>query len=172
MSEALQNTLGALALALCDDVYEAFRDEDLVPSEAEAVGHIGHAPGMTIRDLSKAIALSHAATVRLVGRLEEKGVVTRAPCATDGRNVLLRLSRAGRRLHKTFLQRRRLRLRKALSVLSSDERGQFASLSNRILSEFVRSEDHAFRVCRLCDRPACSQCPVETEMIRRTSEVR
>ena len=167
MLQALENTFGALALALSDDISASIQTDDLVPSEAEAVGHLGHAPGMTITNLSSAISLSHAAAVRLVGRLEDKGLVVRETSSTDARSVILKLSAAGTNLHHKLLHQRQKKLRSALQTLNTQEQKMLGKLSNRVLQKMLRDEDHAFRVCRLCDRPICENCPVEAEMIER-----
>ncbi|MEO0497072.1 MAG: MarR family transcriptional regulator [Pseudomonadota bacterium] len=169
MDEALENTLGALALALSDDIGASIQTSGFVQSEVEAIGHLGHAPEMTISDLSSAIALSHAATVRLVTRLEAKGLVSRSQSTLDARKVILKLTAQGEDLHETLLGRRQGRLRSALQVLSPQEKSQFSTLTNRILRAMLRDESHAFRVCRLCDRPVCASCPVEAEMVERSA---
>ena len=170
MQEALENTFGALALALTDDVNAALAAKGLLPSEFEAIGHLGHAPGLTITDLSSAIALSHAATVRLVARLEAKGVVSREKSNSDGRSVVLRLNATGLELHGELLAERHKKLRSALRVLTKEEQKTLSELTDRILRKMLRTEQHAFRVCRLCNQPICKGCPVETEMMEREAQ--
>lgn len=167
MTSALENTFGALALALSDDIHASIQSVGLVQSEAEAVGHLGHAPGLAISRLADAISLSHAATVRLVARLEDRGLVERSSSATDGRTVLLKLSQRGQELHAGQMRHRQDRLRAALMTLTSDEQAMLSSLTTKLLREILRDENHAFRVCRLCNRQVCASCPVETEMMRR-----
>ncbi len=167
MTAALENAFGALALALSDDIHACIQSNGLVPSEAEAVGHLGHAPDMTITHLADAISLSHAATVRLVARLEDRGFIERSASQTDGRIVVLRLSENGAELHASQMRQRQEKLRTALETLSEDEQDMLAKLSTKVLGELLRDENHAFRVCRLCNRPVCENCPVETEMMKR-----
>lgn len=167
MSEALENTFGALALALTDEVNAALGTDGFLPSEFEAIGHLGHAPGLTIKDLANTVALSHAATVRLVGRLEAKELVLREKSSTDGRSVTLKLSSNGYKLYKNLLTQRQEILSRALRGLNADERKTLTYLSNRILREILRNEQHAFRICRLCNQPICEDCPVEAEMVER-----
>lgn len=167
MSDDLENSFGALALAVSDDIYAAIQSTGLVHSEAEAIGHLGHAPGMTIAHLADAVSLSHAATVRLVARLEGRNLVERSASETDGRIVLLKLSPHGQDIHAGQMRQRQDKLRSALMALDADEQALLASLSNKVLRELLRDESHAFRVCRLCNRPVCNSCPVESEMMER-----
>ncbi|MGD1885443.1 MAG: MarR family winged helix-turn-helix transcriptional regulator [Paracoccaceae bacterium] len=167
MTNALENTFGAMAIALSDDIFSSIQANGLVQSEAEAIGHLGHAPGLAISHLADAISLSHAATVRLVARLEDRGLVERSPSETDGRTVLLKLSERGQELHARQMGQRQDKLRTALKALSSDEQAMLSFLSTKLLNALLRDENHAFRVCRLCNRQVCANCPVETEMMRR-----
>ncbi len=167
MNAALENAFGALALAISDDIHASIQSSGLVHSEAEAVGHLGHAPGMAITQLADAIALSHAATVRLVARLEDRGLVERSSSETDGRTVLLKLSQHGQDLHAGQMHQRQDKLRAALKALTVDEQAMLSTLSTKVLQELLRDENHAFRVCRLCNRQVCASCPVEIEMMRR-----
>ncbi|MEM7746716.1 MAG: MarR family transcriptional regulator [Pseudomonadota bacterium] len=167
MTAALENAVGALALALSDDIHTSIQSAGLVHSEAEAIGHLGHAPGLAISHLADAISLSHAATVRLVARLEDRGLVDRSPSETDGRTVLLKLTQRGKDLHAGQMRERQYKIRAALKTLNYDEQVMLSELSTKVLRELIRDESHAFRICRLCNRPICDSCPVETEMMRR-----
>ncbi len=167
MRSNAENTLGALSRALSDEINESVHGLDLMPSELEAVGHIGHAPGMAISDLAQSIALSHAATVRLVRRLEAKGLITRAHSQSDSRVVLLHLSKSGKSMHDGIMSHRTKKLRHALNALTVQEQKILASFADRMLRKILRDESHAYRICRLCDRDNCSHCPIENEMADR-----
>lgn len=68
----------------------------LSTSETFAVRLIGHADGLTPSQLGSRLRLSSGGTTALVQRLEGRGWIARAPHATDGRSVVLRLTSHGR----------------------------------------------------------------------------
>ncbi|MGH9626822.1 MAG: MarR family winged helix-turn-helix transcriptional regulator [Bryobacteraceae bacterium] len=56
---------------------------------------IGHAPTMSIDQLSRILRLSHACAVRLVDRLVERNLVENRPSALDRRIISLALTTDG-----------------------------------------------------------------------------
>lgn len=57
-----------------------------------------HGWHMRMQQLSRAAALSPSATMRLVNRLEDRGLLTRVLCADDRRGIYTELTAAGREL--------------------------------------------------------------------------
>jgi len=78
---------------------------------------------------------SGTVSVRL-GRLEDKGVVTRAPSADDGRGVLVTLTEKGARLFDQVAPQHLANEDVLLSALTTDERGQLAALLRKLLIGF------------------------------------
>ena len=69
-SDRLVNLLGALALGVSDQIRSAIAEGMPLGGEtAAALTVIGHAPALSIDQLSRVLRLSHAGTVRLVERL-------------------------------------------------------------------------------------------------------
>ncbi|MHB8837738.1 MAG: bifunctional helix-turn-helix transcriptional regulator/GNAT family N-acetyltransferase [Gemmatimonadaceae bacterium] len=64
--------------------------------EARVIYEIAHAPGLSPTALTAALRLDAGYVSRLLRTLERRGVVARAPHATDRRQVALRLTAAGR----------------------------------------------------------------------------
>jgi DNA-binding MarR family transcriptional regulator len=52
-------------------------------------------PGMRVQELAGAVHLSQSALSRLIGRLENDGLVTRAICVEDRRGIYVHLTEAG-----------------------------------------------------------------------------
>jgi DNA-binding MarR family transcriptional regulator len=75
---------------------------------------------------------SGTVSVRL-GRLEGKGVVTRAPSSDDGRGVLVTLTDEGVELFDRVAPAHRANEDVLLSALNPDERGQLAALLRKLL---------------------------------------
>ena len=162
-----ENLVGALSLALADDLLRVVQSEAPSTSPAAAIALVGHAPGLTIDQLSRALQLSHPGTVRLVDRLVRDGLVKRARSTSDGRAVSLTLTETGKTVTARILSSRQSALARALSFLSVPDREALGRIAETMLRSMVRDVDHAFSVCRLCDTAVCTDCPVETEMMQR-----
>ena len=70
LSDRLVNLFGALAVGITDRIKKAAFDPT-IPGGGEttaAIVVIGHATGLSIDELGRVLGLSHAGTVRLVGR--------------------------------------------------------------------------------------------------------
>src|SRR5262245_37182959 len=84
----IANIVGALALALSDDLLRAAeRKAPEAGLAAAAIALLRHVPGMTIERLRNALGLSHPGAVRLIDRLEQEGSVVRRPSNADRRAV-------------------------------------------------------------------------------------
>src|SRR5689334_14121957 len=81
----------------------------------------------TIEDLRQALSLSHSATVRLVDRLVQDGLVERGP-GRDGRTVTPRLTGSGRRTAAAVRRARARAVERLLASLEPAERDQLAHL--------------------------------------------
>lgn len=163
----LENTVGALAIALTDGLLNAAQSPAPESIPAAAIALIGHAPGLTIRDLSSSLGMSHPGAVRLVDRLVRNNVALRSKSPSDGRTVSLNLTDHGKKLYGTVLGNRESSLTNALSSLNKRERELLQSLTEKLLRHVLSDEAHAFRVCRLCDVDVCADCPVEAEITQR-----
>jgi len=163
------NIVGALALALTDKLVEAAQAQ--VPSDetVSAIALIGHAKNLSIRQLSEVVGLTHPATVRLVDRLCDKGAVIRSRSQQDARAICLSLTPEGAKIYLQVLEARKSVLITALAVLTEQERSSFGRLAAKMLCGIIQNGDHARKVCRLCDDKACQNCPLETELSKRTS---
>ena len=84
-TEPTDDLIGAAALAISAAVWASYRME---PTDAAALNLVMAEPGISISRLSRALGLSHSATVRAADRLEGGGLVTRTP-AGHGRTVAL-----------------------------------------------------------------------------------
>lgn len=162
MQGRLENLLGALVVALGDQLES--RTEEVAghgPSSPAALLALFRRSDQSIRSLSSAVGLSHSATVRLVDRLEDDGLVRRRP-AQDGREVSLSLSPKGRRRADQLQQERRGLLARAVAGLSSLERRQLEEYVDALLRTQARGLEDPTPICRLCELAACPlrRCPV------------
>lgn len=160
-----KNVFGALALLVADEIVRAASAQapEVGPASA-ALALLHHEPGLSIRKLAERVALSHAGAVRLVDRMVADGLVKRRGQKSDGRARLLHLTAIGEAAGKAVLQARNDSLIRAFSVLNEDEIAMLGSISDRMLRALLDGEAHANRVCRLCDRSSCLNCPVDDEL--------
>ena len=154
----IENVVGALALAISDDVLAAARADE---PEAAAIALIGHVPGLSIDRLRRALGLSHPGAVRLVDRLAAAGLATRFRAGPDRRAVTLALTDAGAARCRALLARRQGVLARALATVSEDDRQALGRIAEALLGVLPVGITDACRICRLCDPAACVDCPVE-----------
>ena len=80
-----------------------------------------HGP-LTPSELATRERVQRPTVTRIVYRLEERGLVTRAPDPTDGRSALLTVTRAGRALLAAARTRKDAFLSERLDSLSAEDR--------------------------------------------------
>jgi MarR family transcriptional repressor of emrRAB len=159
------NLLGALALALSDDMSKM--GEQLSGQGAgpvAALNLIGTYPGQSIDSLSRTLQLSHSGAVRLVDRLVERGLVEKLP-GPDRRSVSLSLTGDGEQEVQSVFQERRSRLQQALEVLSDPEQAQLQAMLKKMLAHIGQGRT----TCRLCEVFICREkgCPVpDKELVK------
>ena len=156
------NLLGALAGEITDRIE---RQGKLHPNETSsaiaALNVIGFYEGCSNGALSRALGLSHTATVRLVDKLEHAGLV-RSESGADERSVALRLTGLGRERARSVIRERCLRLGDLIEVLTPRQRRQLDEIAETLLKSMVEAAQDADHICRLCDGTACQprRCPV------------
>jgi MarR family transcriptional regulator, negative regulator of the multidrug operon emrRAB len=160
-----ENLLGTLSLA----VTERFLGE----CRSEAAGSAAAAAALaaistfldrcSIEQLSRSLALSHSATVRLVDKLESRGDIERLP-GSDRRSVAISLTAQGRTRAAGIRRARVGSLDELLEPLTESERRELSKLHEKLLAGIVSGGAAPARVCRLCDIDGCGHftdcCPV------------
>jgi DNA-binding MarR family transcriptional regulator len=163
MTARVDQILGLAALAVTDRLRASMATVAVTEVEAGALVHVQAWPGETVGDLAGVVALSQPATVRLVDRLVEQGLLRRE-AGRDRRTLALTLTEAGSRMANAVLEARAEALAPSLNDLSVRERETLAGLLGRVAAGLVRDRAGAVRVCRLCDRDICYSgpgCPLE-----------
>ena len=86
-------------------------------SDFEVLERLAESDGRKFRaqDLAEAVHLSQSALSRLIGRLEQHGLVQRSLCDLDRRGIYVCLTEAGRRRHAEALPTQRAVLTAALT---------------------------------------------------------
>jgi MarR family transcriptional regulator, negative regulator of the multidrug operon emrRAB len=161
IDDAAANVTGALALAVADRL-----DLD---SRAAALITLLERGALTIEWLRRIVGLSHSATVRLVDRLAEDGLVHRR-AGPDRRSVSILLTVRGRRAAERLRREREAKLASLLAPLEPDERRTLLALAEKVLAGAVSGRWQARLVCRLCDHGVCAAaggCPVDRAATQR-----
>jgi DNA-binding MarR family transcriptional regulator len=161
------NQMGALTRYLADHQDAALDAElGLSGEAAAAVVAIDAFPGERVAFFAPILGLTSAGIVRLVARLEARGLVGRQP-GPDGRSHALRLTDHGASALSRIHAARRAVLDGALSPLDEDDVRQLERLLDRVLRQLPADRTAARRMCRLCDHDICDAanlCPVDNAL--------
>ncbi|WP_123025020.1 MarR family winged helix-turn-helix transcriptional regulator [Mycolicibacterium stellerae] len=155
-----RNVVGAAAIAVTDLVRAAVEQATgLAGSGPAALVAVVADPGLSIDELRRVLGLTHPGTVRLVDRLVDKGWIERQHGV--GRTVLLAPTPSGRAAERRLAASREAALADYLAALSDDDVHRIAVLVEPILGRTINDVDAMRRLCRLCDRGVCQNCPAE-----------
>jgi MarR family transcriptional regulator, negative regulator of the multidrug operon emrRAB len=142
---------------------------DLAHEDAQEVLELGGAapaavllvyarPGLSLEELRHPLALSQPGMVRLVDRLESRGLLERQH--GGGRRLALFLTPSGRRAAQRMSRERSDALDALVEPLSEDERAELVRLLEKMLVAHVLEAGDRERVCRLCNRSQCTGCAI------------
>ncbi len=162
--DRLANLLGVAALAATDRLREAVESELAHGGSAPAaLVHLQAYPGESVEGLRRVLGVSQPAAVRVVDRLVAERLVERR-AGRDRRTLALHLTADGERAASDLLARRNQSLRSLLESLEPAERAALEPLLERLVAALAHDRAGALRVCRLCDRDACTSatsCPLD-----------
>jgi MarR family transcriptional regulator, negative regulator of the multidrug operon emrRAB len=161
------NLLGALATEIAGRLERHGRHHpNETSSAAAALNVIGFYEGCSNGALSRALGLSHTATVRLVDKLEAADLVVSEPGA-DKRAVALRLTELGRERARAAVHERCVLLGDVVDLLAPAQRQSLDEILEVLLRSMVEAAQDADHICRLCDSEACppEKCPVHQRAV-------
>ena len=163
------NLLGAAALALSDDINAATaRAAGQAGQAPAALVELAEHPGLTVDGLRRRLKLTHPAVVRLLDRLDERGLIRRRRGGADARVTSITLTEQGQAVAIEVTAARGAVLEKALLAIPDDQQHHLEQLLETLLAEWPRTLDHSCQMCRLCDLSACpaDRCPVEQRYLQ------
>ncbi len=161
-SDRLVNLFGALALGISDRVRSAIAEA--FPSGGETAAAlivIGHAPGMSIDQVSRTLRLSHAGAVRLVDRVIEQDLVTKSPSAADRRVMNVDLTPEGWAQRDKLLALRHAALASLLTHVAAEDRVLLERVAESVVATLPCDPLSALTTCRFCDERTCTDCPMD-----------
>ncbi|UGS34577.1 MarR family winged helix-turn-helix transcriptional regulator [Capillimicrobium parvum] len=94
----------------------------LSPSQAAALATVDRHGPLTPSELAAHERVQRPTVARLLARMEEDGLVTRAPDPSDGRSSLISISEDGRALLESVRSRKDAFLAQRMEALDADER--------------------------------------------------
>jgi MarR family transcriptional regulator, negative regulator of the multidrug operon emrRAB len=117
--------------------------------------------GLSVEGLRRVLGVSQPATVRIVDRLADRGLVQRRP-GGDGRTLGLWPTRAGADAAAEVLAAQCDAVSAMLVSLAAKEAHQLSALLERVRQSLPGTRDDARHLCRLCDQDLCGppKCPV------------
>lgn len=154
--------MGATALAVTDvALTTAARAAGVGLSSAAALVVLSASAGLEVTELGRRVGLSQPAATRVVDALAARGLVERR--AGRGRGVDVLVTPAGRRAARELLAAREAPLVDVVGLLDDEDSEALAALLAKVLTRLYHRIGHAERMCRLCNRTACTTgavCPV------------
>jgi DNA-binding MarR family transcriptional regulator len=136
-SEQLATLLRDAITRLNRRVRQARPVGDLTFSQLSALTSLQLAGALTPRELADVERVQPPTMTKIVGKLEDRGLVARTPHPTDRRQVILAATEQGRAVYAQFERVRDEWLAQALAELTPDERGTLEAAA-RILQQVAR----------------------------------
>jgi DNA-binding MarR family transcriptional regulator len=118
---AVANRLRPVLLKLNRELRHEIHSLGVTGGQVSLLVQIKEHPGIGIRELAALERISVPGMSKFVARLEEAGLVERAPAAGDQRRVELRLTAAAQRVLRSVKSKRTAWLADRLSQLAGDE---------------------------------------------------
>jgi MarR family transcriptional repressor of emrRAB len=158
-----RNVVAAWALAVSDVVRVAVQQATgMAGSGPAALVAVVADPGLTIDELRRVLDLTHPGTVRLVDRLVGNGWVERRH--GRGRTIHLAPTSSGRAAERRLAAARETAVANLLGTISDRDVHTIAGLVEPVLGTTIDDVDAMRRLCRLCDRDVCGNCPAEAPL--------
>ena len=111
---------------------------DLTFSQLSALTSLHLAGALTPRELADVERVQPPTMTKIVGKLEDRGLVARTPHPTDRRQVILAATEEGRAVFAQFEKARNEWLARQLAELTPDERGTLERAA-QILQQVARA---------------------------------
>ena len=154
------NVVSAWVLSAHDALVAAAHEVDLEFRELAALTLVGEHDGCSVEWLRHRVGLTQSDTVRLVDRLEDRGLLTRGAAA--GRGVPLQVSASGHERLHAWRQARAAVADGLLGGVSEPDRSAVVDAMATALRTEPRERSRAEVTCRTCCWADCgTDCPVD-----------
>jgi DNA-binding MarR family transcriptional regulator len=122
-------------IAIFGDFLESLREVDLRPAQFGVLVVIGDNPGMRQSEVCGGLGIQKANFVPLISELESRGLVVRAPGATDRRSYALHLTSQGEALLRRARELHAKHEARLTDRIGKRGRAQLLVLLNRLADE-------------------------------------
>ena len=166
------NLLAAFAGEVTERVESTLKSHpNQTDSTTAALNIMGFWEGITNAELARTLKLSHTATVRLVDKLEQQGLVE-ARDGKDKRATYIYLTAIGRNAVQPVLVARCAAVQKYLGALSAAEEEQLVGLLEKLMRPLATDGYAVAHFCRLCEFTSCpgDECPMHADMASWTND--
>jgi DNA-binding MarR family transcriptional regulator len=130
-SESLAFGVGAMARRFDRELRAAFREHGVLPGQFPVLQVLYEADGLTQAELTRAIDVEQPTMAGTLRRMEQAGLVRRAPDTADGRRAGVFLTDRARELQGPLTEAARAVNRRAVRGLSAEERALLYSVIER-----------------------------------------
>lgn len=137
---AVSTALGEAITRLNRRLRQARPVDELTQNQISVLTSLELAGALTPRELADAERVQPPTMTKVVAKLEERGLVQRTPHPTDGRQVILSATEAGRTVIVAQRRAKDRWLTRQLARLSSEEREVLAR-ATEILNRIARQAD-------------------------------
>ncbi|SNY70665.1 DNA-binding transcriptional regulator, MarR family [Paractinoplanes atraurantiacus] len=137
-AQELAKTLREAIQRLSRRVRQARPIGDLTTSQLSALTSLQLAGALTPRELADVERVQPPTMTKIVGKLEDRGLVVRSPHPTDGRQVILAPTEQGRAVFAQFEKARNEWLASQLAELTEEEQETLAQ-ATRILQRLAQA---------------------------------
>jgi DNA-binding MarR family transcriptional regulator len=95
--------------------------EGLTPAQSSMLALVGAGGRLPVAEIIRLEGLNPSMASRVLGKLEDAGLIRRAPGSTDQRTVLVEATAAGRRTHQRIKDRRNALVTECLARLPVEQ---------------------------------------------------
>jgi len=135
-------------------------DIELTDSQFQGMVYLLRHENTSIGDLAEGLSISHPAAVKMVDRLQKKGLVIREESATDRRVSHVRLTPLGAGIVEKAQAERLGTLTRATQQMAPDELEDLIRGLEALLSAALASKKAVDRACLRCGKNHIGCCPV------------
>jgi DNA-binding MarR family transcriptional regulator len=135
-------------------------DVELTFQQVQALVYVNHHGGCSIGDLASGLAISHPAAVKLIDRLQRKGLTAKDEDPQDRRVSCVSLTEQGTQVVERIQQKRAMMITKALEHMTPDEQDGLIKGLEKLLAATLETENLIDSVCLRCGVSHSQTCVV------------
>lgn len=120
-----------------------FESEGLTTLQMEILSYLEARPNSSIGEISKELFLSPSSLSQVIERFYDTQLLIRKKSVTDRRQVLLELTKKGRKLLGSLQERRRGKIETMAQSLALEDMRQVLKIHQKVLKKIGESQDKA-----------------------------